>query len=120
MPKTNHRSAVRNPSLPVPVNGAVAPAATAVTAPDAAIVTIKRRAPVEVEIDIDALTWEDMEQVSNLEDEYKKNGMDAVKGFIDLLNKICNVDVRTLPARATAQIMTTFFEEFNAMMDKKN
>jgi len=103
-------------------NGAVSQEAeTAQAAPEgSAIITIKRRAPVAVEIDIDALTWDDMEKVAALEQEYKNDGMAAVGKFIDLLNKVCNVDVRQLPVRAASEVMVAFFQQINAVSDLKN
>ena len=93
---------------------------TSVDAPVAAIITIKRRPAVEVEIDIDALTWEDMEKVALLEEEYKKSGAEAIGKFIDLLNKVCNVDVRKLPVRAASEVMVAFFTQINSVSDLKN
>lgn len=91
-----------------------------VAVPNSANITIKRRPPVEVEIDIDALTWEDMEKVAVLEDEYKKNGAEAIGKFIDLLNKVCSVDVRQLPVRAASEVMVAFFTQINSVSDLKN
>ena len=93
---------------------------TAEPSTDSAVITIKRRPPVHVEIDIDALTWDDMEKVALLESEYKQNGTEAVGKFIDLLNKVCNVDVRTLPVRAASEVMVAFFKQINAVSDLKN
>jgi len=71
-------------------------------------ITYKKSKPVNFEIDLDALTWEDTLLFGEIESKTSSGEMTEKEGFealSDLISKIVGQDVRSLPSRHVGAII---------------
>lgn len=77
----------------------------------AATFSFKKRAPVHVELDLDALTWEDSIEFAKVQDKIERGELTQEQGLnavSDLLSKLVGQDVRKLPAAVVGSILVEF------------
>lgn len=84
-------------------------------------VNFVKRAPVEVNVDIDRLTWADYKKIQGLTtsaDDLPETEM--MEKLIDVINLVADVDLRSLPARVMNEVINQVVSGFRAEADTKN
>jgi len=84
----------------------------ATTEERAAVFTFKKReAPMALELDLDAVTWEDNLRFTEVQSKVEKGEIsdkEMLESLTDLLSKIAQTDVRKLPSRVVSEILQEF------------
>lgn len=91
------------------------------TATGAVRVNFVKRAPVEVNIDIDRLTWSDYKKIQEIQ--ANSDGLDELalmEALIDVLNMVADVDLRSLPVRVMNEVVSQVIAAFKLDTDTKN
>lgn len=86
----------------------------------ATIIKFKKRVPIEIELDMDALTWEDNMKFLALQEKLEKGEMDEVAGLeavSDILSKLAGQDVRKMPVAVVMDLLAQFQSLMGAQAD---
>ncbi len=104
-----------------PVAPVVTPPALKPVAMGAVKVNFVKRAPVEVNVDIDRLTWDNYKVIQEIE--ANLDGLDEVaqmEKLIDVINLVADVDLRSLPVRVMNKVIAQVVASFRVETDTKN
>ena len=100
-------------TLAITTNGASEQAPTAAPASEpeqsAVIVSFKKRPPVEIEIDQDLLTWDDLAEMMELQEKGERGDLsqrEQMNALAALLTKVTGQDMHQQPARVVTALVS--------------
>lgn len=79
--------------------------------PSAVVFTFKKREPIQIELDMDALTWEDNIHFSEVQDKADRGEIsqsEAIKALTAMLSKLSGQDVGKLPMGVVSGMLVEF------------
>jgi len=105
---------------PAPAASGEAPASE--SEQSAVVVSFKKRAPVEIEIDQDLLTWDDLTEMMELQEKGERGGLtqrEQMDALAALLTKVTGQDMHQQPARVVTALVAELGKLTGQQTEKK-